>query len=907
MKILLVHPNPLEDYHLERLVYENLTSLNHEVITLKYRGFSEEELLNNLRSESEKVDFTLILKGELLKESHYEAIQSYSGLWYVDHPKESILPDWLILGCSKVDWVFATSFGLIESLKKYNSNVFWIVEGAHLPFLQPQESEKKKDISFFGTLMAETNNGDVFGQRIDFLKAIAEKYDFHLYGIDSSIKIENFQFANTYPAVWNQELAKEISETKIIIGYNSLNSIPLYWSNRTYVTLACKGFLVTPYVPGLECVFENHKDLVWFSSKEELYEILDYYLDNEFQRNKIAQQGYNKVKAFFSTQSQIQKILAIVAERFSTLGKRRKVLFVIDSGYVGCITSAKHWAALLQSRGIRADLNIVEDFISKEFCNQYQVVIVGGYSSKYKEVFESSAKRCLIWQSSIFQTQLEGEVRAIRKIKQLETEKKIDQILVADLSASKLFTNAIWIPNFCFFESQASEKKIVDDSKINLCALSPSKDRKNLFTILAAFQYLNDQHILHINVSKEYFENNIQGIFNTERIINHEWMEKEDYCALIKQCLVGFQISVAESYNYVAAEHLLLGTPIICSASIPAIAIRELTIKNHENAGEILEKIDIVKRATAEQKTSWCNSFREADLLRVEKASQQLLYRVLEVPEKRAESKNNRPILSIIYHGRSDNYGGDYKRRLAWSLSSIRKAFSSLQPEIIFVNWNTLLHTPPLFEDPLFYKCSSGIKVYEIPNALHEDLLKKHKATGTYLEWYAKNFGIRRASGEYILQINSDNLILDNLSIEDLPPKHVTYIGSRTEIDADILTIIPAQITQELLNEKIRRVLNTDIERPHYVGGSCGEFILTHRDNWEKICGNPETADRYCIDNVTATHLRMISDLRIFPHSIYHISHISAEGTWPGFDFPLGYSGPKWGLVDYQIQPRIWR
>jgi hypothetical protein len=206
----------------------------------------------------------------------------------------------------------------------------------------------------------------------------------------------------------------------------------------------------------------------------------------------------------------------------------------------------------------------------------------------------------------------------------------------------------------------------------------------------------------------------------------------------------------------------------------------------------------------------------------------------------------------------------------------------------------------------LFANCSNGIKVYEVPHSLHNELLEKHQAKGVYLEWYAKNFGIRRATGEYVLQINSDNLIPVELTLANLPPKHVTYIGSRTELDSNILQIAPDQITEKMCELRAGRTWRTDVDRPHYVGGSCGEFVLTHRDNWAKICGNPETADRYCIDNVTATHLRMISDLRAFPHPIYHISHPSATGKWPGFTFALGYSGSRWGLVDYKLEPKIW-
>ena len=265
----------------------------------------------------------------------------------------------------------------------------------------------------------------------------------------------------------------------------------------------------------------------------------------------------------------------------------------------------------------------------------------------------------------------------------------------------------------------------------------------------------------------------------------------------------------------------------------------------------------------------------------------------------------NRPQLSIIYHGRNDNYAGEFKRRLAWSLATVKKAFSHLNPEIIFVCWNNLPSTPFLFDEPLLKQYASGVKTYLVPSTIHEEFAKKFDYKGCYLEWFAKNFGLRRAEGEYILQINSDNIIINDINFSDLPAKDVTYIGNRTEVDRQILDVAPENISQSILEEFQGRVLRTDLNRPHFVGGSCGEFVLSHRDNWYKICGNVETADRYCIDNVTATHLRMVSRLELFPYPVYHISHHSAPGRWPGFDFPVGYSGENWGLPDVKIEPRI--
>lgn len=904
MKILLIHPNPLEDYHLERLIVESLRSLEHEVLTLRYREIEQGLLIEKIKALTQEVDFCLILKGEILTEEVYDHITCLSGLWYVDYPKDGILPEWLIRGCQRVDYVFTTAKGLIPKLEQYNTSVEWLVEGAHLPLLQPVEREKTKQLSFFGTLIAETNNGDKFGERSSFLKDLADRYDFHLYGPDSNRVFNEYAFKNHYEPVWNDKLAEAIAETKIVIGYNSTNQIPFYWSNRTYTTLACKGFLITPYVPGIEQVFENHKDLVWFNTLEECYQLIEYYLERPRQRVEIAESGYNKIVNLFATQTQLAKMISFIESKEKNFPKQR-IAFITDEGFVGCKTSALHWGTLLKQQGFFVDQLILQEQVEAESIANYDWLFFAGYSGKYELLFKHLGRKVVIWHSTAFQAQLENEFNQIRKINELLEQQQVENVVCTDLGTTRLFKKGTYVPNFTILQPQASKSDLVIPDKINLCALGPSKNRKNLFTILIAFSYLSDQHVLHLNVSEDFFKQQIEGIFDTSRIINHTWLTESDYYNLINSCTAGFQISVAESYNYVVAEHWLLNTPIICSTSIPANPIKELIVTNHENSGELIEKLDIVKRASKEKREQWQNIFFKFNELRKNKARQQLIYEVLQRPLTCFNINKNKKRLSIVYHGRNDNYGGAFKKRLAWSLATVKKAFAAYDPEVIFVNWNILPGTPKLFDEPIFDTYAKGIKVYPISHLIHRDLAKKHNYDGVYLEWYAKNFGLRRAEGEFILQINSDNLILDDIPLDLCLSKDLTYVGNRTEVNPSILIKIPDFITKDDAERLKGRTLIADIDRPHYIGGSCGEFVLTHRDNWDTICGNVETAARYCIDNVTATHLREITIIKHFPYPVYHISHPSADGEWPGFEFPLGYSGKNWGLAHLEIKPEL--
>jgi hypothetical protein len=76
------------------------------------------------------------------------------------------------------------------------------------------------------------------------------------------------------------------------------------WREATgvWLTLGCRGFLLTRHVPGLEEFFTNHEHLVWFASTEEALALVEHYLPREAERARIAQAGHDYVHAYHTFQ-----------------------------------------------------------------------------------------------------------------------------------------------------------------------------------------------------------------------------------------------------------------------------------------------------------------------------------------------------------------------------------------------------------------------------------------------------------------------------------------------------------------------------------------------------------------------------------------------------------------------------
>ena len=128
--------------------------------------------------------------------------------------------------------------------------------------------------------------------------------------------------------VYASEYRKICASAKIILGWNIDPTIDLYFSNRTWYTLGCGGFLLTAYTPNLEELFGRGEELDWFESVEECCDKIEYYLQHDEERQKIARAGYQFAHNEYSYDKMVEKIIADVRQeglRPKAKDSRRKV------------------------------------------------------------------------------------------------------------------------------------------------------------------------------------------------------------------------------------------------------------------------------------------------------------------------------------------------------------------------------------------------------------------------------------------------------------------------------------------------------------------------------------------------------------------------------------------------------
>lgn len=282
--------------------------------------------------------------------------------------------------------------------------------------------------------------------------------------------------------------------------------------------------------------------------------------------------------------------------------------------------------------------------------------------------------------------------------------------------------------------------------------------------------------------------------------------------------------------------------------------------------------------------------------------------------------------LSVVVVGRNDNYGGDFRQRLEqciiWTYSQL--TLHKIISEIIFVNYNPL--SEPRIENFIDWpksNCFVRIKILTIPKEIHEELLNGGTRKNVpLLEYLAKNAGISRAEGQYVLSMNPD-ILIDSQIFEKLKKisNNNYYRANRCDYttefhisdNVDIYTAIKKDIRAvwykgrranvkgltkfgyyamwctrffengwKANNVKIKKILNLfsitvyyhNVEFKYHCNAS-GDFMLMSNENWKKLKGyNEHSYISLHTDSLFVIQAAMLGiGERIFRSPIYHKEH----------------------------------
>ena len=196
------------------------------------------------------------------------------------------------------------------------------------------------------------------------------------------------------------------------------------------------------------------------------------------------------------------------------------------------------------------------------------------------------------------------------------------------------------------------------------------------------------------------------------------------------------------------------------------------------------------------------------------------------------------PYLSIVLTGRNDNFGGNFNERLLASLAYNHERFTDagVDYEVILVEWRPVRHRI-LLADLLRRDLpiiAPRLTTYEVDERYHDAFSQNPRLQ--FQEFIAKNVGIRRATGSYILTTNSDiflsqetvNLIARR-ALRPMTVYRATRIDMKSSLDM-------TNLNEDVLSDERNHAFVNRIWPPFFTNAS-GDFLLLDRFSFEAIRG----------------------------------------------------------------------
>lgn len=210
-----------------------------------------------------------------------------------------------------VDWFFATFAG--EYLKKHlfpsMIGVCSMLTFTDSTFYHAKDVDQKYFSDILWTGRRSIGDNLLRNQIIDALAAIVEKqgatakdkreFDIAMFGHDRKEWLGNPDYVNY------------INGAKIGIGSNSFKRRK-YSSDRLGNYMSCGTFFLTEYIEGLDEAFKRGVHLDWFSTTDEMFEKIRFYLANPDIRYAIAKRGREFVLKHFDYKPLVYNLLKII-------------------------------------------------------------------------------------------------------------------------------------------------------------------------------------------------------------------------------------------------------------------------------------------------------------------------------------------------------------------------------------------------------------------------------------------------------------------------------------------------------------------------------------------------------------------------------------------------------------------
>lgn len=191
--------------------------------------------------------------------------------------------DWRLEKAKRTDFNFVCQKRALEDFTKDGiKNVVWMphaVEPMAYPYIA---TLKKHDLCFIGHINSEN--------RIEALDRMFKAFPNFFYGQRLF-----------------EDAADKYRESKVCFNISIKDDINM----RCFEVMSTKSFLLTNRIPTMSELFEDGKHLVMYDSVEDAIEKANYYLSHDEEREKIAEAGFQEVRAKHTFRHRAEQVLRV--------------------------------------------------------------------------------------------------------------------------------------------------------------------------------------------------------------------------------------------------------------------------------------------------------------------------------------------------------------------------------------------------------------------------------------------------------------------------------------------------------------------------------------------------------------------------------------------------------------------
>lgn len=292
--------------------------LGHKVRKFDYRKWKLQHLsLTNmflnakLAAEAIKwpADVLIVNKGESILPNTISSITK-EGIktvnWNPDEPFGYLAKFNKINNVNEYTAYFTYDKQYLKPLRELNPNSFHLPPGSD-PFGVHKEHTPLNLRNFPADLCLV---GTAYKNRINLLRKFAS-YKMRIAG-PGWTKAHSSISKQALPHVKITEMVKLFNESKIVFNPYGTSKYFIVPNPRTFEIPATKSFQLTDIPRDIDSFFRPGKEVVVYKDQNEFKELVDYYLENDEERNKIAQAGYDRVVKEHTMLHRVKKLLETV-------------------------------------------------------------------------------------------------------------------------------------------------------------------------------------------------------------------------------------------------------------------------------------------------------------------------------------------------------------------------------------------------------------------------------------------------------------------------------------------------------------------------------------------------------------------------------------------------------------------